>query len=137
MNHKVDYLLPDEEYKPKQPDWEKIQNYKNLSYNLSIHNYRPVGPEGHAHERDIMTPEPVLLKVIHLYHFQGPAPRSDITMDDITDFPTQKIVALEESRPYEEGRYRPPSMPAYAGIFPTHLYLYRGKKYSWCSCGHT
>lgn len=58
-------------------------------------------------------------------------------MDDITDFPTQKVVQLEESRPYEEGRYRPPSMPAYAGIFPTHLYLYRGKKYNWCACGHT
>ena len=28
-------------------------------------------------------------------------------------------------------------MPAYAGIFPTHYYLSRGKSYDWCSCGHS
>ena len=30
MNSKVDYLLPDEEYKPKQPDWIKVSNYQNI-----------------------------------------------------------------------------------------------------------
>ena len=32
MNSKVDYLLPDEEYNPKQPDWDKVKNYKNVEY---------------------------------------------------------------------------------------------------------
>ena len=32
MNAKVDYLLPDEEYNPKQPDWDKVKNYKNVEY---------------------------------------------------------------------------------------------------------
>jgi CDGSH-type Zn-finger protein len=58
-------------------------------------------------------------------------------MEDVTDFPEQKIIPLMESRPYEEGRYRPASMPTYAGIYPTHIYLHRGKKYDWCSCGHS
>lgn len=58
-------------------------------------------------------------------------------MDDVTDFPQQKIIPLMESRNYEEGKYRPPSMPAIGGIFPTNLYLYRGKSYDWCACGHT
>merc|ERR1712160_200107 len=31
----------------------------------------------------------------------------------------------------------PPSMPAYAGMFPSHIYLHRGKSYSWCSCVHS
>ena len=56
-------------------------------------------------------------------------------MDDVTNFPSQTVVDLGESRPYEEGRYRPPSMPVYAGIFPTHMYLQKGKSYDWCSCG--
>jgi hypothetical protein len=30
MNEKVDYLFPNEEYKPKQPDWEKIKFYQNV-----------------------------------------------------------------------------------------------------------
>ena len=81
-----------------------------------------------AHERDIMMPEPEVLKPVELE-------RKQQTMDDVTNFPHQKIVDLEESRPYEEGRYRPPSMPAYAGIFPTHMYLQKGKSYDWCSCG--
>ena len=59
------------------------------------------------------------------------------TMDDTSNFPSQETIDLGESRPYEEGRYRPPSMPAYAGIFPTHMYLARGKSYDWCSCGHS
>ena len=82
-----------------------------------------------AHERDVMTPTPVNLK--------PPAPREKVSMDDVTDFPEQKIVALGESRPYEEGKYRPPSMPAFQGIYPTHMYLHRAKVYDWCSCGHS
>ena len=46
-------------------------------------------------------------------------------MDDVTDFPEHRIIPLGESRPYEEGRYRPPSMPAYSGIYPTHMYLFQ------------
>ena len=30
MNDKVDYLFPNEEYKPKQPDWDRIKHYKNV-----------------------------------------------------------------------------------------------------------
>ena len=30
LKDKVDYLLPGEEYTPKQPDWEKIKNYEDL-----------------------------------------------------------------------------------------------------------
>ena len=58
-------------------------------------------------------------------------------MDDVTNFPKQATVDLMESRPYEEGKYRPASMPTYAGIYPTHIYLNRGKSYDWCSCGHS
>ena len=78
-----------------------------------------------AFERDIMTPEPVNLK--------PPAPRERVSMDDVTDFPEQKIVAMPESRPYEEGRYRPATMPAFQGIYPTHMYLIRANVYDWGS----
>ena len=30
MNNKVDYLFPDEEYNPKQPDWERIKHYRDV-----------------------------------------------------------------------------------------------------------
>ena len=30
MNNKVDSLLPGDEYKPKQPDWDKIKTYINV-----------------------------------------------------------------------------------------------------------
>jgi hypothetical protein len=30
MNSKVDFLFPGEEYKPKQPDFEKIKNFVNV-----------------------------------------------------------------------------------------------------------
>ena len=30
MNNKVDYLLPNEQYNPKQPNWDKIRNYVNV-----------------------------------------------------------------------------------------------------------
>ena len=82
-----------------------------------------------AHERDILQPAPQILK--------PPAPRDKVSMDDVTDFPEQRIVPLGESRPYEEGKYRPPSLPAFGGLYPTHMYLHRGKSYDWCSCGHT
>ena len=120
MNTKVDYLLPNEEYNPKQPDWDKVKNYVNIT---------PTGCEGKAHERDVLTPAPIKLK--------PPAPRERVSMDDVTDFPEQKIVPMVESRPYEEGKYRPASMPTFAGLYPTHTYLHKGKVYDWCSCGHS
>ena len=86
-----------------------------------------MGCELKAHERDIVQPAPTILK--------PPAPRDRVSMDDVTDFPEQRIVGLPESRPYEEGRYRPASLPIYAGLFPTHMFLARGKAYDWCSCG--
>ena len=30
MNSKVDYLFPNEDYKPKQPNWDKIKNYVDV-----------------------------------------------------------------------------------------------------------
>ena len=30
MNNKVDYLVPNEEYNPKQPDWDKVRSYVNV-----------------------------------------------------------------------------------------------------------
>ena len=82
-----------------------------------------------AHKRDILTPAPKIVK--------PPPQRERVSMDDVSDFPEQLIVAIPESRPYEEGKYRPASQPALGGIFPTHMYLHRGKVYDWCSCGHT
>ena len=116
MSDKIDYLLPGEKYEPVQPDWEKIKYYKNVD---------PTGCEMKAHERDVLMPEPTILS--------PPPPRETITMEDITDFPQQKIVPLPESRPYEEGKYRPPSMPTFGGVYPTNVYLYRGKVYEWCA----
>ena len=89
-----------------------------------------MGCELRAHERDVMLNEPQILKPrVHKRQVE--------TMDDVSNFPEQTVVDLAESRPYEEGKYRPPSLPAYAGIFPTHMYLSRGKEYAWCSCGHS
>lgn len=76
----------------------------------------PVGVELHTHDRDVMMPDPVIMKPTEKV-------RAVQTMDDVTNFPHQRVVELAESRPYEEGKYRPPSMPAYAGIYPTHMYL--------------
>mgnify|MGYP001139110608 CR=1 FL=1 len=73
-----------------------------------------------ANDRDVMLDAPVILK-------PTVTKRKVETMDDVTNFPLQATIDLAESRPYEEGRYRPPSMPAYAGIFPTHMFLSRGK----------
>ena len=119
MNNKVDYLFPNEEYNPKTADFDRIKNYVDVS---------PTGCEGKAHERDILALKPEVIAPTELK-------RESVSMDDVSNFPKQKIVDLLESRPYEEGRYRPPSMPAYGGIFPTHVYLSRGKMYDWCSCG--
>ena len=63
--------------------------------------------------------------------------RSELTMDDVSKFPQTELVPLPESFSYQEGKYRPPSMPVYAGYYPIHIYLYRGKVYEWCSCGHS
>ena len=121
MNWKVDQLLPEDDFRPKTADMEKVKHYVNVD---------PTGCEMHAHERDVMTPTPVNLKPTE-------KKRSVETMEDVTNFPHQKVVDLAESRPYEEGHYRPASMPTFAGIFPTHIFLARGKSYDWCSCGHS
>ena len=121
MNHKIDYLLANETYEPKGPDMEKVKHYVNVD---------PTGVEMKAHERDILMPKPITMK--------PPAQkRTVIGPDDVTDFQHQASVEIPESRPYEEGRYRPASLPVYAGIFPTHIYLAKGKSYDWCSCGHS
>ena len=70
MNNKVDYLVPGEDYTPKQPDWERIKDYVDVD---------PTGPEMKAHERDSLKPKPQILR--------PPPPRAEITMDDVTDFP--------------------------------------------------
>ena len=111
MNNKVDYLFPNEEYRPKTADMDKIKNYVDVS---------PTGCEGKAYERDIFALKSEVIAPTTLR-------RDSVSMDDVTNFPEQKQVDLLESRPYEEGRYRPPSMPAYGGIYPTHVYLSRGK----------
>jgi hypothetical protein len=71
MNNKVDYLFPDEDYKPKVADIEKVKHYVNVD---------PTGCELQAHERDYMTPTPVNLKPTELK-------RSIETMEDVTNFP--------------------------------------------------
>ena len=74
-------------------------------------------------------PKPVILK--NTNHVK------EKSLNDISDFPQTETISLPESRPYPEGQYRPPSMPVYAGYYPINVYLYRGKKYDWCSCGHS
>lgn len=85
--------------------------------------------EGRAHLVDNRFPEPEILKPKSTFDSLG--------MDDVSDFPKQKTVQLPESYPYQEGSYRPASLPLYAGYYPINVYLYRGKKYDWCSCGHS
>jgi len=62
---------------------------------------------------------------------------NDYSPDSVTTFPQTETVALPESFSYQEGSYRPPSLPVYAGYYPSHVYLYRAKKYDWCGCGHS
>ncbi len=112
----------DPDYKPKTADPEKIKGYKSMD---------PTGCETHVHLRDNMHPEPKILR----------APKRDANYtpshDEVSDFPEIEMVALPESIPYPEGSYRPPSIPVVAGYYPVSVYLYRGKKYDWCSCGHS
>ena len=49
MNNKVDYLLPGEDYNPRQPDWDKIKHYEDVA---------TMGTEMKAHERDNLKPTP-------------------------------------------------------------------------------
>ena len=119
MNNKVDYLFPNEEFQAKTADLSKIKNYVDVS---------PTGCEGKSHERDIFALKPDRITPTEQR-------RETVSMDDVSNFPHQESVDMMESRPYEEGKYRPPSMPAYAGIFPAHVYLSRGKQYDWCACG--
>ena len=120
---------------PRQPTWRKSSTTSTLG-KAEIEGlklcplFSPVLDEMESHVRDVLTPAPVILA-------PSDVKREKVTMDDVSDFPKQKVVDLAESRPYEEGKYRPPSMPSYAGIFPTHIYLNRGKSYDWCGCGHS
>lgn len=115
-------LENDPDYKPKTADLEKIKNYKSVD---------PVGCETHSHLRDKMQPEPKILRPTKRDTNYKPS------ADEITDFPETEMVTLPESIPYPEGSYRPPSIPLVAGYYPVTVYLYRGKKYDWCSCGHS
>lgn len=45
------------------------------------------------------------------------------------------MIPIPESFPYQEGKYRPPSIPLIAGFYPYNMYLEKGKVYNWCSCG--
>lgn len=123
LSTKIDPFIPleqDQDYKPKGPDFEKIKNYKSID---------PTGCETKAHLRDKIMPEPKILK---------PNPRiTPPSLDDVSDFPQTETIPLAESIPYQEGSYRPASMPVIAGYYPINVYLYRGKKYDWCSCGHS
>jgi len=125
LRTKIDPFIPldqDPDFKPKQADKEKIKNYKSVD---------PTGCETHVHLRDKMHPEPQLLKPPKRDANYQPHP------DEITDFPETEMVPLPESIPYPEGSYRPPSIPLAAGYYPVSVYLYRAKKYDWCSCGHS
>ena len=121
MNNKVDYLFPNEEYKPKTADMEKVRHFVDVD---------PTGCEMKSSDRDVYALKSEVVSPTELR-------RETESMDDVSNFPQMKSVELMESRSYEEGRYRPPSMPAYAGIFPTHVFLTRGKSYDWCGCGHS
>ena len=121
MNNKVDYLFPNEEFKPKTADMEKVKHFVDVD---------PTGCELKSNERDIYALKTEVVAPTELK-------RESESMDDVTNFPKMQSVELMESIVYEEGRYRPPSMPAYAGIFPTHAFLTRGKSYDWCGCGHS
>jgi CDGSH-type Zn-finger protein len=125
LKSKIDPFIPlalDPDYKPKTADPEKIKNYKSID---------PTGCETKVYLRDNMHPEPQILKPNSNYQNQT------LTMEDISNFPETEMVALPESIPYPEGSYRPPSIPLAAGYYPVSVYLYRGKKYDWCSCGHS
>ena len=121
MNNKVDYLFPNEDYQPKTADMQRVRNYVNVD---------PTGCEGKSYGKDIFALKPEVITPTVLK-------RDKESMDDVSNFPEMKVQEMMESRPYEEGKYRPASMPTYAGIFPTHTYLSRGKMYDWCSCGHS
>ena len=71
MNNKVDYLFPNEEYKPKTADLDKIKNYINVS---------PTGCEGKAYERDTMALKPEVIAPTVLK-------REKESMDDVSNFP--------------------------------------------------
>jgi CDGSH-type Zn-finger protein len=125
LKSKIDPFIAldkDPDYKPKTANHDKIKNYKSVD---------PTGCETHVHLRDKLQPEPKILR--------PPKRDSNYTphMDEITDFPETEMVTLPESIPYPEGSYRPPSIPVVAGYYPVSVYLYRGKKYDWCSCGHS
>ena len=64
-----------------------------------------------------------------------PAPRKERLPDDISDFPKQQTVPIPEAVPYQEGKYRPASIPINNGYFPYNMYLQQGRVYWYCTCG--
>lgn len=76
--------------------------------------------EGRSHLVDNRFPKPKILKSEYV----------DVNMlpdDAVSTFPKTETVVLPESYHYQEGSYRPASMPVYAGYYPINVYLYRGK----------
>ena len=80
-----------------------------------------------VHTVDPFTPPPTILK--------PPAARSQLSPDDVSDFPREQTVPIPEGIPYPEGKYRPPTIPVHSGFFPYNVYLQKGKMYFWCACG--
>ena len=46
-----------------------------------------------------------------------------------------QTIPIPEAIPYNEGKYRPASVPIIGGFYPYNMYLEKGKIYWWCSCG--
>lgn len=97
---------------------EKAKHYKIVAPRLYG---RP------AHEVDAFTPPPTLLK--------PPPARAERGALDVSDFPRQQTVPMPEGIPYNEGNYRPASIPLHSGYYPYNVYLQQGKVYWYCSCG--
>lgn len=97
--------------------------------------YKRVGTslfEGQAHKLDPFTPAPQILYVGFLEtqspHLQ-PTQKSSAEKnpEDVSDFPRQLTIPIPEARPYDEGSYRPASVPINAGYWPYNVYLQQGK----------
>jgi hypothetical protein len=51
----------------------------------------------------------------NLINTQPSAVKKEKHQDDITDFPLQKSIPMPENRAYQEGKYKPSSVPVIAG----------------------
>lgn len=80
-----------------------------------------------AHQSDIFTPPPRILKPSLVSLTPGPL--------DVSDFPREQTVPIPEGIPYNEGNYRPASIPLHSGFFPYNVFLQQGKLYWYCTCG--